>query len=74
MDLKGRGPFILKVQSCDSMGQVKAKALDVVFKSVPYSHRPGIGTFELGKLMKIVIGSGNLQRDYGREMILALLN
>lgn len=49
MDLKGRGPFMLKVQSCDSIGQVKNKVLDAVCKGKSYSHRPGTGTFELGR-------------------------
>uniref|UniRef100_S4RVK4 Plexin B3 n=1 Tax=Petromyzon marinus TaxID=7757 RepID=S4RVK4_PETMA len=41
------GPVIVRVLDCDSIGQVKDKILDQVYRNVPYSQRPSVDTVEL---------------------------
>ncbi|CAI4227140.1 unnamed protein product [Auanema sp. JU1783] len=47
MDLFGRGPYVVRVHSCDSITQFKFKVLDVVYKDTPYSQRPSVQQFDL---------------------------
>ncbi|CAF1638400.1 unnamed protein product, partial [Didymodactylos carnosus] len=46
-------PVPVKVLSCDTITQVKEKILDTFYKGIPYSKRPKVDNYELGKIICI---------------------
>lgn len=40
---------LVKVLDCDTISQVKEKALDTIYRSTPYSQRPRKEDLDLGK-------------------------
>lgn len=45
----------VKVLDCDTISQVKEKALDTIYRSTPYSLRPRKEDLDLGKLNTILL-------------------
>ena len=41
-------PGVCKMLDCDTISQAKEKALDAVFKNMPYSQRPSLIDVDLG--------------------------
>lgn len=44
----------VKVLDCDTISQVKEKALDTIYRATPYSQRPRKDDLDLGKLLKFL--------------------
>lgn len=55
----------VKVLDCDTISQVKEKALDTIYRATPYSQRPRKDDLDLGKLRPIDASSEipKLQRN-----------
>lgn len=45
----------VKVLDCDTISQVKEKALDTIYRATPYSQRPRKDDLDLGKIRKVSI-------------------
>lgn len=45
----------VKVLDCDTISQVKEKALDTIYRATPYSQRPRKDDLDLGKISKVLI-------------------
>lgn len=43
----------VKVLDCDTISQVKEKALDTIYRATPYSQRPRKDDLDLGKLLLV---------------------
>lgn len=45
----------VKVLDCDTISQVKEKALDTIYRATPYSQRPRKDDLDLGEISKVSI-------------------
>lgn len=45
----------VKVLDCDTISQVKEKALDTIYRATPYSQRPRKDDLDLGEISKASI-------------------
>lgn len=52
----------VKVLDCDTISQVKEKALDTIYRATPYSQRPRKEDLDLGKSISLV--SKELDHDF----------
>ncbi|GMT25135.1 hypothetical protein PFISCL1PPCAC_16432, partial [Pristionchus fissidentatus] len=41
--MEGRGPYAVRVLACDSISQVKRKAIDTIYRTVPATEKPHLG-------------------------------
>jgi hypothetical protein len=60
----------VKVLDCDTISQVKEKALDTIYRATPYSQRPRKEDLDLGKILEI---SENAYNAEGYDILYNIL-
>lgn len=47
--MEGRGPFAVRVLACDSISQVRRKAIDAIYRAAPATGKPHAGHVIMGE-------------------------
>ena len=59
LDGMDQAPVTVRALDCDTIGQLKAKLLDTLYRNTPHSQRIGVDQFDLGEKRR--------RKQHGRE-------